>query len=109
MIVAEDSSPPGECVLLDGEGTFAEAEHAQVVGKVVGSEQGRDVIFAEVAHANFENFLVQRQGFLGSSEVTQGHREIAGRCKGLAVLRAEGAPAPRQAFGLELVHLAVTA
>ncbi len=38
MMVAEDSSPSGECVLLDGEGTFAEVEHAQVVGKVVGSE-----------------------------------------------------------------------
>ena len=38
MMVAEDSSPSGECVLLDGEGTFAEVEYAQVVGKVVGSE-----------------------------------------------------------------------
>ena len=67
------------------------------------------MIFAEVADAKVENLLVQRQGFLGSSEVAQGHREVAGRRKGLAMLRAEGAPAPRQAFGLVLVNLAVAA
>jgi hypothetical protein len=38
MMVAEDSSPSGECVLLDGESTFTEAEHAQVVCEVVDSE-----------------------------------------------------------------------
>ena len=38
MMVAEDSSPSGECVLFDGESTLAEAEHAQVVRKALGSE-----------------------------------------------------------------------